>query len=176
MFNLIEVQMKKFILISIILTIAILGYGQRSIDALFEKYTGTDGFTTITISGDLIKLFRSLDDNKCHEDRCWPEDITTIRILAQDDDVMFEGNFYDMVERELDRRNYEEFMRVKKAHQDMVMLVRVEGKKFKEFLVVAGGEDNALIQILGNMTVNEAKRFSENIKKDKGVNIIISCR
>jgi len=175
MFNLIEVQMKRLILLALILAIVIPGYGQRSVDELFDKYTGSEGFTSITISGDLIKLLRSLDDDE-YDERCWPEDITTVRILAQDDDSMSEMNFYDMVERELDRRNYEEFMRVKQAHQEMVMLVRVEGKKFREFLVVAGGEDNALIQILGNMTVNEAKRFSENIKKDKGVNIIISCR
>jgi hypothetical protein len=176
MFNLIEVQMKRMILMPVILIITIMGgYGQRSVDALFDKYTGSEGFTAITISGDLIKLVRSLDDNE-YDERCWPEDITTVRILAQDDDNGYEVNFYDLVEKELDRRNYEEFMRVKNAHQDMVMLVRVEGKKFKEFLVVAGGEDNALIQILGNMTINEAKRFSQSMKKDKGVNIIISCR
>ena len=175
MFNLIEVQMKRLILLALILAIFIPGYGQRSVDALFDKYTGNEGFTSITISGDLIKLLRSLDDDE-YDERCWPEDVTTVRILAQNDDSMHEMNFYDMVERELDRRNYDEFMRVKQAHQDMVMLVRVEGRKFREFLIVAGGEDNALIQILGNMTVNEAKRFSENIKKDKGVNIIISCR
>ena len=175
MFKLIEVKMKRLILLALILAIVIPGYGQQSVDELFDKYTGSEGFTSITISGDLIKLLRSLDDDE-YDERCWPEDITTVRILAQDDDSMSEMNFYDMVERELDRRNYEEFMRVKQAHQEMVMLVRVEGKKFREFLIVAGGKDNALIQILGNMTVNEAKRFSENIKKDKGVNIIISCR
>jgi len=89
---------------------------------------------------------------------------------------MFGGNFYDMVERELDRRNYEEFMRVKNAHQDIVMLVRAEGKKFKEFLIVADGKDNALIQVKGNMTYKEAKRFSDSMKRDNGVNIVITCR
>jgi len=168
--------MKRFILIPVILAITILGYGQRSVDALFNRYAGSDGFTTITISGNLIKLIRDLDDDKCDDDRCWPEDITTVRILAQDDDSMFEGNFYNMVENELDRRNYEEFMRVKNAHKDMVMLVRADGKRFKEFLIVASGEDNnALIQVKGNMTYKEAKKFSENMKKDNGVNIVIGC-
>jgi hypothetical protein len=168
--------MKKIILIPVILAITILGYGQRSVDALFDKYAGSDGFTTITISGNLIKFLRALDDDKCDDDPCWPEDITTVRLLAQNDDSMFGGNFYDMVERELDRRNYEEFMRVKNAHQDMVMLVRAEGKKFKEFLIVAGGKDNALIQVKGNMTYKEAKRFSDSMKRDNGVNIVITCR
>jgi len=101
----IEVLMKKYILIPVILAITILGYGQRSVDALFNRYAGSDGFTTITISGNLIKLIRDLDDDKCDDDRCWPEDITTVRILAQNDDSMFEGNFYNMVENELDRRD-----------------------------------------------------------------------
>jgi len=168
--------MKRFILIPVILAITIPGYGQRSVDALFNRYAGSDGFTTITISGNLIKLIRDLDDDKCADDRCWPEDITTVRILAQNDDSMFEGNFYNMVENELDRRNYEEFMRVKNAHKDMVMLVRADGKRFKEFLIVASGEDNnALIQVRGNMTYKEAKKFSESMKKDNGVNIVIGC-
>jgi len=104
-----------------------------------------------------------------------PADITTIRILAQKDDDMFAGNFYDMVEKELDRKNYEEFMRVKDSDNELVMLVRTEGRKFREFLVVAGGEDNVLIQIKGNMTYNEAKKFSDRMKKDNGVDIVINC-
>ena len=167
--------MKRFILIPVILAITILGYGQKSVDALFNKYAGSDGFTTITISGNLIKLIRALDRDHCDDDPCWPEDITTVRILAQNDHSMFEGNFYNMVENELDRRNYEEFMRVKNAHKDIVMLVRADGKRFKEFLIVASGEDNALIQVKGNMTYKEAKKFSESMKKDNGVNIVISC-
>jgi hypothetical protein len=168
--------MKRFILIPVILTLTILGYGQKSVDALFEKYAGSDGFTSITISGNLINLVRALDNDKSDDDRCWPVDITTVRILTQDDDDMFNGNFYDMVEKEIDSRNYEEFMRVKEYKQDLVMLVKADGRKIKEFLIVAGGRDNFLMQIKGNMTYEEARRFSKSIKNDNGVNIVISCK
>jgi nicotinate-nucleotide pyrophosphorylase len=76
------------------------------------------------------------------------------------------------VEKELDRRNYEEFMRVNESDQDLIMLVRTEGRSFKEFLIVAGGEDNVLIQVKGNMTFREAERFSEKIKKDNGAGLV----
>lgn len=168
--------MKKLILIPVILTMTIIACGQRSVDALFNKYSDSYGFTSITISGDLIKLVRSFEGDKDDDDRCWPADIATIRILAQKDEDIFDGNFYEMVERQLDRRNYEEFMRVKNAHQNMVMLVRADGRQFREFLIVAGGEDNALIQVKGNMTYKEAKKFAENLKRDHGVNIVISSR
>ena len=52
------------------------------------------------------------------------------------------------------------------------MLVRSEGKKFKEFLLIAGGEDNALIQIKGTMTFDDAKKFSVDAKRNHGVNIV----
>ena len=106
------------------------------------------------------------------DDDCLPGDITTIRILAQNNERRGTGNFYDMVERELDRRNYEEFMSVKKFNQDLVMLVRTAGRNFKEFLIVAGGEDNVLIQIKGNMTFREAQRFADEIKKDNGRELV----
>jgi hypothetical protein len=80
-------------------------------------------------------------------------------------------NFYDLVIDDIDLKNYDEFMRVKKSNQDMRMLVRTDGNKFREFLLIAGGEDNAVIQIKGNMTYAEAKKFSREAEKNHGVKI-----
>ena len=100
-----------------------------------------------------------------------PADITEIRILAQDDEGMQIENFYDQVIKDIDLKSYEEFMRVKESDQDLRMLVRTEGNRFKEFLLIAGGKDNAIIQIKGNMTYNEAKKFSSEAGKKHGLNI-----
>jgi hypothetical protein len=43
---------------------------------------------------------------------------------------------------------------------------------FKEFLLIVGGKDNALIQIKGNMTFKEAKEFADGAKKDHGMNLL----
>jgi hypothetical protein len=51
------------------------------------------------------------------------------------------------------------------------MLVRTDGDKFKEFLLIAGGKDNAIIQIKGNMTYNEAKKLSSEAGKKHGLDI-----
>ena len=63
-------------------------------------------------------------------------------------------------------------MRVKETDQDVRMLVRTEGNRFREFLLIAGGEDNAVIQIKGNMTFREARKFSEDAKKNHGMDIM----
>jgi hypothetical protein len=161
--------MKKLLfLFALTFTLTIVS-GQKSIDALFEKYAGKDGFTTVSINGNLLKLICS-DENK---DNSVPASITEIRILAQEDKKITVDNFYDLVIKDINLNDYEEFMRVKESDQELRMLVRSEGNKFREFLLIAGGEDNALIQIKGNMTLTEAKKFSEDAKKNHGLDIIL---
>ncbi len=163
--------MKKSILLAVLIFSLNAAYSQKSVDAIFAKYAGKEGFMTVTISGDLLKLAASLDDDHREELGSIPADITEIRVLAQEDDQRELENFYDLVVKDLDLRDYEEFMSVKQKDQDMRMLVRSEGLKFKEFLLIAGGDDNAIIQIKGNMTYREAKRFAEDAKKNHGINI-----
>ena len=158
--------MKRLTLFLVLTIAATFAYGQKSIDALFEKYAGRDGFTTVTINGSLLKLAHLLGD-KDDEDAL-PVHITEIRVLSQEDDHMKVDNFYNSVINDIDLKNYDEFMRVKKSDQDVRMLVRSEGNRFKEFLLIAGGEDNAIVQIKGNMTYEEAKKFSDDAKKDHG--------
>jgi hypothetical protein len=161
--------MKKLFVFIVLTVTATLAYSQKSIDDLFDKYAGKDGFTTVTINGSLLKLAHLFDDND--NDNEIPANITGIRILAQEDDGMKVENFYDLVIKDIDLKNYDEFMRVKESDQDLRMLVRSEGNRFKEFLLIAGGKDNALIQIKGDMTYDEVKKLSKDAEKDHGLNI-----
>jgi hypothetical protein len=168
--------MKRLFFALVITAVSLSGYAQKSVDDIFEKYFGKKGFVTVTISGDLVKIIRDLDGDEDDDLKKWPADITTIRILAQKDDGILEESFFDIMEKEIDRKNYEEFMKIKSYDHDVLMLVRMEGKTFKEFLIVAGdddGEDNALIQIKGNMTYKEAKDFADNMKEDNGSHIVV---
>jgi Domain of unknown function (DUF4252) len=161
--------MKKLLLFIVLTITATLVYSQKSIDDLFDKYANKDGFTTVTINGNLLKLAHYLGDND--EDTSFPANITEIRVLAQEDKGLKVDNFYNLVINDIDLKNYDEFMRVKKSDQDLRMLVRSEGNKFKEFLLIAGGNNNALIQVKGSMTYADAKKFSKEAEKDHGLNI-----
>lgn len=150
-------------------------YGQKSIDALFSKYSGKDGFVTLTVSGNLLKLASCF--NSDHEnENSMPANVTEIRILAQEDKSIKSVNFYDMIIDGIDLDDYEEFMRVKESEEDLRMLVRSEGNCFREFLLIAGGEDNAIIQIKGKMTFGEARKFSKDLKKNSELNIDMSSK
>jgi hypothetical protein len=159
------INMKKLFVIIAVLVSITSAYGQKSIDALFEKYAGKDGFTTVTLNGSMLKFAGSA--NESEKDGMSP-DISEIRILAVEDKSMKIDNFYDMVIKDIDLSLYEEFMRVKESNQNVRMLVRADGENFKEFLLIAGGDDNALIQIKGNLNLEDAKKFSEDAKNDPG--------
>lgn len=156
------------------IALATTGYGQKSVDAIFKKYANNDGFVTVSINGNLLKFVADMDNDKDRDrdhDRL-PFDITEIRILAQDKDKMQVDNFYDQVIGNLDRSDYEEFMSVNKSDQKMIMLIKTEGRRIKEFLLVSGGEDNALIQIKGNLTIEDARKLSDDYKDDHHMDLL----
>lgn len=163
--------MKRLLLLSVLTITFTFVYGQKSIDALFDKYASRDGFTTVTINGNLLKLARCFDNDDDHNNPL-PGNISEIRILSQEDKNIKVENFYDMVIKDIDLDKYEEFMRVKESDQDLRMLVRTEGKTFREFLFIAGGDDNAIIQIKGNLTFDDAKKLSDNARKNNGIDIL----
>jgi len=164
--------MRKIIGILVLTVIATCTYGQRSVDALFNKYSGRDGFTTITISGDLLKIAGIIGNGP--EDKYPAADISMVRILVQDDEGMVVDNFYEMIINDINLRDYEEYMRVKEKDKDLRMLVRSEGNRFREFLLIGGGEDNLVVQVKGNLTYRDARKFSSDLKKDQGMDLVIN--
>ena len=155
----------------VLVAMAIAGYGQRSVDALFRKYADNKGFITVTINGDLLRFINKGEKND--REHCpFPLDVTEVRILAQEHNDMHVENFYDLIMNDLDRSNYEEFMRITKSDQRLIMLVRAEGTQLREFLLVAGGDDNALIQIKGNLSFEDAKKISSDFKRNHYLSVM----
>jgi len=164
--------MKRLLLLAILTITFTFAYSQKSIDALFEKYAGKEGFTTVTIDGNLLKLAKCFSNDEEDNDNSMSANITEIRILAQEDETIKVENFYDMVMKDIDLNKYEEFMRVKESDQDLRMLVCTDGNRFKEFLLIAGGDDNAVIQIKGDLSFKDAKKLSADARKNNGMDIV----
>jgi hypothetical protein len=145
------------------------GHAQRSVDRLFEKYSDSDEFTCITVSGNLLNIAAHLDDNG--DDHDVDAKITEVRILAQKDHNSGSVNFHDLVMRDINQGDYEEFMRVKESDSDLRVMVRTKGKRITEFLLVTGGDENAVIQVKGDMSISDARRLCDNARKKHGTDI-----
>ncbi|MFO7755825.1 MAG: DUF4252 domain-containing protein [Bacteroidales bacterium] len=159
--------MKRIITPLILFLLVASASAQSSIDRLFDEYQGRDGFVTVSVSGSFLKMIGEFDDDDeflKHSDK-----FTAIRILAQEDDDIQSGNFYELIIDELDKGGYEEMVRINSADADVKIMVKAEGKVFTEFLLVAGGDDNALIQIKGRMTDKMVKEMSDSVNDDHAV-------
>lgn len=75
------ISMKKLVITSFLITCLACVNGQKSIDRLFEKYSDTEGFTCITVSGNLLNLAASFEEEG--DDKEIKAKITEVRILAQ---------------------------------------------------------------------------------------------
>ena len=163
--------MKRLFTIAILALFTLTISAQSTIDKLFNKYQGKDGFTTVTVNGNLLKLFADLDDDEEQDEDImkYADKFTSIRILAQEDDDVEVGNFYDYVIDEVNRGGYEEMVTINSEGSDVKIMVRAEGKVFKEFLLIAGGSDNAIIQIKGSLTMKEVKDMAKSVEDEESI-------
>ncbi|MDZ7636229.1 MAG: DUF4252 domain-containing protein [Bacteroidales bacterium] len=60
------------------------------------------------------------------------------------------------------RGRYEELVTVKNPDTDLRIMVKSAGNSVREILVVASGENAAVIQICGNLTREDVERLTEN--------------
>jgi len=166
--------MKKLLLIISFIGLSALTMAQNnSIDRVFDKYAGQEGFTTVYISKYMFSMFASLEGVE-DEDLEDVQDVfgklTGIKILAVDDpEALGEGvNFFDEIMKDLPRDRYEELMVVKDSESDVVFLAREEDGVIIELLLIVGGEgdENALIAITGEIDLSTIAKLSETMDID----------
>ncbi len=161
--------MKKVIVYVVLFLFGIAVNAQNTaVDKLFEKYGETEGFTTVIIKGKLFDMISCLEEED-EEDEAIQlmSKLTSVRILAMDECEKPEGiNFFDEVMELLDESDYEELLVVKEKDQDVKFLIKEKDGIISELLLVVGGEDNALISIVGEIDLKQAYKISKSIHGD----------
>jgi len=163
--------MKKILLIAGLLGLFAATNAQSIIDKIFDKYSGTEGFTTVYISKYMFDMFRTDETNAAGE-----EDINKvlsklncIKIIATDDDpaTPVPANLYQEIMKILPSSDYKEMMVVKEKDQDVKFMAKENKGKVVELLLIVNGKDNnVLISIQGDEI--DMKNIS---KLTKGMNI-----
>ena len=96
---------------------------------------------------------------------------SSIRIIAQNNESRRDDSFYEEIVESLDKRDYEELIRVKEYHNNVLVLTKDDGEYIYELLVIVGGEDNAFIQIKGKLSFEEAEKMTANLNVDAFVSM-----
>ena len=153
--------MKRILLSVIIAICATALYGQKdALDDFFNSYSDKDGYTFITINGNLFGLFKKFDDDPDLADL--DQKITSVRIVSKEGDSAFDGpDLYSDLKGIIRRGGYEELMKVKNPDENMLFLVRTDRDVIKELLIVASGDSETVIQVRGNFTQDDVERFTQ---------------
>lgn len=154
--------MKRLVLFALLISVTGILSAQRDrLDAFFAKYEGNDGYTTVTINGDLLGFLSEMDDDP-DLDRL-ANRITSIRIISTERDVPHPGvNFYSELHDDIRKGGYEEMVTVKDSDDDVLILVRTTGNIIKEVLILASGECQTVIQIKGTLHDDDLEHLSRS--------------
>ena len=136
---------------------------QSPSDELFDKYAGKEGFTTVFISKYMFDLFSNIEstDSEAKEMTEVISKLTGIKILASekpDESV----NFLKEMKKKISTGGYKELMIIKEENQDVQFLVRDEGGKITELLLIVSGEgENVLMSIQGEIDMKNISKLAK---------------
>ena len=160
-----DIIMKKTALFLFSLFLALNAFAQKNpIDAMFDRYAGREGITTVFISSKMFSMMGKVDlDDEELQDVM--NNLKSIRILTVDDEELNEKlNFYAELEKDLDFSGYEELMVVKESDKDLKFLVKEKGKRIDELLMIGGGPgQNVLISIKGDLDLENITSISKTM-------------
>lgn len=155
--------MKRLSFLIAFLSVLTIVRSQSPVDELFDKYTGKEGYTTVIISKYMFDLFKNIDadDPEAKEMNELISKLTGIKILASEKKDE-SGNFLKDVKKKISSADYKELMTIKEEDQDVRFLVRENGGKVSELLLVAGGNgDNVLISIQGDIDMKNISKLAK---------------
>ncbi len=161
--------MKRMVLtIGVIVFAATLTAQRQPADEFFARYSDREGYTTVVINGSLLGFL-----GQCESDDTGNllSKITSIRLVIREKDSfpVTEG-FLPEIRNIIRKGRYEELVSVRNSGTDLRFMIKSERDMVKEMLLVIDGDDQAVIQIEGNMTRDEASRLFES--DGKGLEIL----
>jgi len=142
---------------------------QSIMDNLFEKYSGTEGYTSVYISKYMFDMFRSNETTPKEGDDDLEEVISKlsgIKILVTDDDPATPApvNLYNEIMKVIPSSAYKEIMVVKEKDQDIKFFVKENKDRVAELLMVIGGSDESvLISIQGDIDMKNISKLAKSM-------------
>ncbi len=158
----------KFVLAAFLFAPVFLG-AQTPTDALFDKYSGREGITSVYITQNMFSLFADIDTEEDEEEFTdLVKNLKYIKILSIENDSLGkykDVNFYNDVMKGKSAANYEDLMIIKKDGKDVNFLITKDGKVIKELLMLVNGKnEKVLISIQGDIDLKSISKLSKAMK------------
>jgi hypothetical protein len=157
--------MRTFIAAAAFLMIVNGAFGQDAISKFFTKYQADESFSQVTVSSKMFGLFTNMEADT-------PEDkevlnaiskLKGLRILAKEDARDARGLYKEAFSL-IPMKEYEELMSVRDKDKDMKFLIKENGGKISELLMVMGGnEDFMVMSLFGEIDLKQISRIGKKM-------------
>jgi hypothetical protein len=159
--------MKRIIIFYVMAIITVNLMSQSPADKVFDKYSGTEGFTTVYITKYMFDLFKDMENNNINDEMQEAiSRLNSIKILATDDDPNTKTsiNLYDEVMKDLPMAEYKELMVIKEKDENVKFLVREKDNKVAELLLLVGSPDESvMISIQGDIDMKNIAKITKSL-------------
>ena len=165
-------QMMFKITFMLAMILPITGFSQSSnVAGLFDKYSGSDGFTTVDINKGLFELFAEIeaDDPEFDDFQKAIEGLESMRLIAYSideengDDATREGFIQD-IKKTVPFSEYKELMVVKDKDVNVNFYAKSEKQIITEMLMVVDGKEEAvLLSLLGVIDLNYVAKLGTSM-------------
>lgn len=153
--------MKKLVLIMITLLAPLGAMAQKgNFSNFYDKYSGKSGYTTVSITGDMLKMISSFAPDD--ELGSMLGGVNNIRIVMSD---RSSGEFVDDLKKLNEGSNYRVMTSINDSGQNIVFYVkdkpgRSSGQISEFLMVVHGAGDNLAINITGDLDIKKISGLS----------------
>jgi hypothetical protein len=157
--------MKKFIAAFGLMIIVNGAFAQDAISKFFSKYQADETFSQVTVSSKMFGLFTNMEADT-------PEDkevldaiskLKGLRILAKQE-TRDARALYKEAFGLIPMKEYEELMSVRDKDKDMKFLIKENGGKISELLMVMGGNEEFMVMSLfGEIDLKQISRIGKKM-------------
>ncbi len=155
---------KSFLFVAALCLMALARAQTGPVDEIFNKYSEKEGFTVVTISSRMFSMFANHDADNKDADNIMRQ-LKSIKILSVEDSLLNKNlNFYTELNKKEFLEAYEELLVVKEGADITKFLIKENGDKISELLVITGGPGgNSIISIKGDINLRNLSDLSKNI-------------
>ena len=160
---------KVLMMIALVTGVMVSAYAQNdAITKFFNKYANDESFTQVTVSGKMFSLFTNMEADT-------PEDkevldaiskLRGLRILRKEDERNARA-LYKEAFALIPMKEYEELMSVRDSDKDIKFLIKENGGKISELLMIMGGSKEFMIlSLFGEIDLKQVSRIGKKMDVD----------
>lgn len=157
----------KFIIVMFLGAIAINGFGQKdAITRFFNKYIEDEHFTVVYISPKMMEMVTTFTEDSKDADELNQllSGIEGIRILTTETNAL---KYYEEALKTLEINEYELLMQVRDEGENVRFLVKDDGPKVQELLLLVGGSDSfVLMSFVGDIDLKQISKLGKSMDID----------